>query len=243
MKDGSMTSESDIADGWETSAKAWIATIGERGDFAREFILDPSMFRRIRAGTYHQALDVGCGEGRLCRFLHAIGVDAIGLDPAPSLIEHAAKMDPGGDYRIGSAEEMPFDNESFDLVVSCMSLMSMAKPDKAIAEMVRVLRRSGTLLVANLHSVITAGLGLRREGDVGSRFEATSYFARSAKRVTWSRIDVINWHRPLEDYLQAFLREGLALRSFSEPTPVGADPKLAAPFAQIPHFVVMEWLK
>jgi SAM-dependent methyltransferase len=233
----------DTAGGWENSATAWIAEMGERGDFAREFVLDPVLLRRVGLGTYHKALDVGCGEGRFCRFLHELGIDAVGLDPAPSLIERAKRMDPGGEYHIGFAEQMPFENEAFDLVVTCMSLISVADLDRGIAEMARVLQPSGILLVANLHSLITAGVGPEGEEGISSRFRATSYFDRCAKRVEWGGLDVLNWHRPLADYLQAFLRQGLTLRWFCEPTPVGADPELAEPFNQSPHFVVMEWLK
>ncbi len=236
--------EHDSTGGWEKSAGAWIAAMGERGDFAREFILDPALLGRIEPGAYQNALDVGCGEGRFCRILQQMGIDVTGLDFAPSLLEHAVRMDPSGDYRLGSAEEMPFESESFDLVVSYMSLVSVANPDRAIAEMSRVLRRSGTLLIANLHSFVSAGYGSQGAGDVGTRFGASPYFDRSAKQVTWSGIDIVNWHRPLADYIQAFLEENLALRWFSEPTPIaGADPQIASPFYQVPHFITMEWVK
>jgi SAM-dependent methyltransferase len=229
--------------GWEKSAEAWIAAMGEQGDFARQFILDPALLERIRASRYRNALDVGCGEGRFCRLLRTVGVHATGLDPAPSLLEQAARLDPHGSYLVGAAEELPFESESFDLVVCYMSLLCVADLARASAQIVRVLQPSGTLLIANLHSVVTAGIGLRSGNDIVSRFDNTPYFECVPKQVKWDGIDVLNWHRPLSTYFQTFLEKGLELRWFCEPVPVRADPRLTAPFEQIPHFFIMEWQK
>lgn len=238
-----MTVDIGLAGGWEKSADAWIAAMGTRGDFAREFILDPPLVERVRTGKYRQALDVGCGEGRFCRLLGAMGIQCVGLDPAPSLVNHAVALDPAGEYLVGSAEQLPFQAESFDLVVSYVSLLSIPDLEAGIFEMVRVLRPSGTLLIANLHSIVSAGLATGAEGDVGTRFLSGSYFERRAQRVTWGGIDVLNWHRPLEDYFGALLRTGLTLQWFAEPVPQGADSALASPFHRVPHFVAMEWRK
>ena len=68
-------------DGWKTSAKAWIADMGEQGDYGRRFVLDAPMIARLRRLEGGKALDVGCGEGRFCRILRAEGFDPTGLDP------------------------------------------------------------------------------------------------------------------------------------------------------------------
>lgn len=53
-----------MSDGWDESAAAWIADMGDDGDFGRRFVLDAPMVARVRAGSFEAALDVGCGEGR-----------------------------------------------------------------------------------------------------------------------------------------------------------------------------------
>ena len=60
--------------GWESSAQAWIDSMGERGergDWGRQHVLDPVMMARVASGQFGNALDVGCGEGRFCRMLKA----------------------------------------------------------------------------------------------------------------------------------------------------------------------------
>lgn len=108
---------SNEEDGWQASAKAWIADIGEHGDFGRRYVLDPVMLPRALARSPRKALDVGCGEGRFCRMLKLHGVDVTGIEPTPTLIAAARARDPQGTYLEAVAERLPFDDKSFDLVV------------------------------------------------------------------------------------------------------------------------------
>ena len=129
-----------MADGWTESAQAWIADMGDTGDFGRACVLDRPMLERVAAGSFTEALDVGCGEGRFCRTLQAAGIRTTGIDPTHALIEQARRRDPNGDYRIGQAETLDFPDQSFDLVVSYLSLIDIPDIARAIAEMARVLR-------------------------------------------------------------------------------------------------------
>lgn len=143
--------------GWEQSAAAWIADMGEDGDFGRRFVLDPVMMERARLARPATALDVGCGEGRFCRKLKALGIATTGLDPTQALLDQARKRDPGGDYIDGVAASLPFGGGAFDLVVSYLSLIDIPGIAPAIAEMTRVLKPGGRLLIAN-----DLGLGMAR---------------------------------------------------------------------------------
>ncbi|MEY2884679.1 MAG: hypothetical protein RL490_2403, partial [Pseudomonadota bacterium] len=65
-----------MTNGWAESAAAWIADMGETGDFGRRHVLDAPMQARIAGRGHRTALDVGCGEGRFCRALAASGIAA-----------------------------------------------------------------------------------------------------------------------------------------------------------------------
>jgi ubiquinone/menaquinone biosynthesis C-methylase UbiE len=135
-----------VSNGWKLSAQAWIDSMGERGDWAREHVLDPVMLCRVAEGRFERALDVGYGEGRFCRMLSAAGLAATGIDPTGPLIETARQRDPSGDYRLGGAGELEFEAASFDLVVSYLTLIDIADFRAAIDEMARVLKPGGSLL-------------------------------------------------------------------------------------------------
>ena len=235
-----------MVNGWETSADAWIADIGERGDYAREFILDPPMLARARTGRPGHALDVGCGEGRFCRMLASAGHVATGLDPTRRMIEAATDRG-GGRFVQGRAEAMPFADASFDFVVSYLSLVDIEDIDAALDECRRVLRPGGRLLIANLSGYASA-LPERSEADGWLRSDNTApaceaYHRPRAFWISWRGIRVRNWHRPLQTYLQALLGRGFRLTHFEEPVPVGGPAELAERYTHAPVFVVMEWEK
>jgi SAM-dependent methyltransferase len=234
-----------MTDGWDASAAAWIAAMGQRGDYGRRFVLDAPMLERIGLRAPASALDVGCGEGRFCRMLRARGIRAVGIDPTVALLARARTLDSQGDYRIGRAEALDFPDGTFDLVVSYLTLIDIPDIERAIAEMARVLRPGGALLIANLTSFITASVdGRWKRGEDGEpMFRIDHYLDERASWACWDDIRIKNWHRPLSRYMALLLRQGLILRHFDEPASSGDDSEKDARNARVPWFLIMEWEK
>jgi SAM-dependent methyltransferase len=236
-----------VENGWQSSAHAWIADMGERGDFGRRYVLDPVMLPRAVAGSPKNALDVGCGEGRFCRMLKSHSVDVVGIDPTPALIAAARTRDVRGTYLAARAERLPFRGAAFDLVVSYLSLIDIPDVQAAIPEMARVLRPGGTLLIANLNSFNTACADLGWIKDGGGRrlyYPIDNYLQEQAMWIEYRGIRVLNHHRPLSTYLRALLAAGLVLTHFDEPAPTPDAPASRANgYARAPWFLVMQWLK
>lgn len=207
--------------------------MGDRGDFGRRFVLDSPMLARVADGKFASALDIGCGEGRFCRALTALGIVATGIDPTEALITQAQRRHEDGDYRIASAESLPFVDARFDLVISYLSLIDIPDLPAAISEMTRVLAPGGTLLIANLTSFNTARSG----GAMQTYLE--EFYAWEE----WRGIRVKNWHRPLSRYMTLLLDAGLMLRHFDEPEPTGGDPAKAWRYRKMPWYLIMEWKK
>jgi SAM-dependent methyltransferase len=233
--------------GWDESAGAWIKSLGEHGDFGRRFVLDRPMIERVKASAAKTALDVGCGEGRFCRIMKDLGLNAIGLDPTRSLLDAARASDPDGVYVEGVGETLPFEDSRFDLVVSYLSLIDMPDIRAAIPEMARVLAPGGTLLVANLTGFNTAGDATRWHKDMFGRithFGMDRYLEERETWEAWNGIRIKNHHRPLATYMKLFLGLGLRLTFFDEPEPIETAPsERAAHYRRAPHFLIMEWRK
>lgn len=232
--------------GWSASAAAWIADQADGGDFGRKHVLDRPLLARIDDGAYRRALDVGCGEGRLCRMLRARGVETTGVDPTGPLLDEARRRDPNGDYRAGRAEALDFDDGAFDLVVSCLSLIDIADHRAAIAEMARVLAPGGTLLIANTNSFVSAGAErgwLRTADGALDCYPVDQYLRERSIRSEWRGISVVNHHRPLSSYMQALIGQGLVLAHFDEPVAHSGPEERVAKYQRAPWFVLMEWRK
>ncbi len=235
----------NTSDGWNESATAWLAQIGEDGDYGRKFVLDAPMLARVAGRSFKAALDVGCGEGRFCRMMQAAGIATVGIDPTQELLDHPRALDPNGDYRRQRAESLDVAAASFDLVVSYLSLIDIADLPRAVARMISALRPGGTLLIANLTSFSTASMpdGWTKEPDGTRRFFIDDYLEERAGWVSWRGIRIQNWHRPLATYMTLLLDAGMQLRYFSEPAPTGGDPRKREQYRRVPYFLIMEWQK
>lgn len=97
-------------------------------------------------------LDLGCGPGGLAVELVARLPEAriVGLDLSPSMIERAKRHEAAGGrlrFVVGDAVDLPFEAETFDVVVSTLSLHHWAEPAASLAEIRRVLRPGGFALL------------------------------------------------------------------------------------------------
>ena len=228
---------------WQASAAAWIADMGEHGDFGRRYVLDPIMLPRAISRSPQKALDVGCGEGRFCRMLKQHAIDVTGIDPTPALIAAARARDGDGAYLEAVAERLPFGDGVFDLVVSYLSLIDIPDIQAAIPEMARVLKPGGALLIANLNSFNSACADTGWvKGSAGQRlyYPIDNYLQEHSMWIEYRGIRIINHHRPMSTYLRTLLDSGLLLAYFDEPTPSADAPtSKATNYRRAPWF--LEW--
>ncbi len=100
--------------------------------------------------TGKRVLDVGCGGGMFSEELARLGCRVSGIDPSKESIrvarEHAAEGELDIDYRVGRGEELPFDDETFDIVVCCDVLEHVDDLERVMAQTVRVVQPGGLYL-------------------------------------------------------------------------------------------------
>jgi SAM-dependent methyltransferase len=127
--------------------------------WAYEDLFVPALFRQwapllakaADVGPGKRVLDVACGTGILARELaEQVGASGsvAGLDLMPGMLEVAKQIAPSIKWKQGAAENLPFPNQSFDVVVSQFGLMFFPDRTLALREMLRVLTPGGHLAVA-----------------------------------------------------------------------------------------------
>jgi ubiquinone/menaquinone biosynthesis C-methylase UbiE len=108
-----------------------------------------------------EVLEVAIGTGRNLTFYPA-GVRLTGIDLSPAMLERAreraGELGMEVDLREGDAQDLPFPGGSFDTVVCTLSLCNVPDDRRAVAEMKRVLRPGGRLLLLD-HIRAASGLG------------------------------------------------------------------------------------
>jgi ubiquinone/menaquinone biosynthesis C-methylase UbiE len=105
-----------------------------------------AVFDRVELkGTRY--LDAGCGSGLAAQIAAGRGAMVSGLDAAENLIAIARSRVPGGDFRVGELEELPYRDQSFDLVTGFNSFQFAVRPAAALKEARRVVRSGGLVVV------------------------------------------------------------------------------------------------
>ena len=106
-------------------------------------------YRRERFGDVDgRVLDVACGTGTNFRYLPA-DADLVGIDISPDMLEKAgaqlADLDVDGTLHQMDAQDLDFDDDSFDAVISALSTCTFPDPGAALREMERVCKPGGTI--------------------------------------------------------------------------------------------------
>jgi len=146
------------------------------------------------------ALDAACGTGRHAKYLAQLGHRVIGVDVSPEMLAKARADVPGCDLREGELTSLPVDADSVDLAVCALALEHVADLRAAVAELARVVRPGGRIVLSDLHPTLTAVGGAAFFQDAAGGSGVVRGFA----------------HRH-SDYLRAFKQAGLEVEQCLEP--------------------------
>jgi ubiquinone/menaquinone biosynthesis C-methylase UbiE len=147
---------------WMAGDFGQIAQYSAKG--AEEFV------NRLAISPGMRVLDVACGTGNLAIPAARKGAQVTGVDIATNLLEQArqraATQDLPATFEEGDAEQLPYPDAQFDLVMSMFGAMFAPRPERVSSELARVCRKGGTIAMANWTP----------EGFVGKTFSLTSRY-------------------------------------------------------------------
>jgi ubiquinone/menaquinone biosynthesis C-methylase UbiE len=137
--------------------KAKQQQIWSSGDYGRIAWITVPLARELaeavelRPGA--RVLDVACGTGHVALEAARLLCDVTGIDYVPELVDVARRRAEAegleADFEVADAEALPFDDDSFDFVVSAIGVMFSADHDRAAAELVRTCRPGGRIGLAS----------------------------------------------------------------------------------------------
>jgi len=112
------------------------------------------MIDMLKPSSGDSVLDIGCGTGANLLYLLELGVQATGLDPSPYMLDIASQnLGNRADFHRGYAEDLPFDDNSFNYATFMTTLEFVENPQKAIEEACRVAKDRIFLGVLNKYAL------------------------------------------------------------------------------------------
>jgi len=130
---------------WETAGKAWGAGANDWACLFEHYSHDvlAAILQRSAVGADTHLLDIACGSGWALRHAEGMGTTTAGIDAAPALIDIARERVPNSDLRVGSMFDLPWADDSFDVVTSINGIWGGCEP--ALVEAFRVLKPGGEI--------------------------------------------------------------------------------------------------
>lgn len=216
-----MTAFSNVYD--DAARAAAYATLGFPGTYHLAFRDIPALVAEHVRGS--AALDFGCGTGRSTRFLKGLGLDAVGIDIAGSMVELASKADPAGTYiLVGDGDYRALEPRRFDLILSAFAFDNIpgaAHRARLLRGLARLLRPDGRILILGSTpeiywhewaSFTTAAFPENRQAKSGETVRIVMKDVPDSRPV----VDLV-WYA--EDYARLFHDAGLAV--VAEHRPLG----------------------
>ena len=98
-----------------------------------------------------KVLDLCCGDGYDAKYYKEKGASVYGIDASKGLINIAKEHYPDIDFKVGFAENLPYEDSLFDAVLSKYAIMTSADMDPIFEEVYRVLKKGGTFVYLVTH--------------------------------------------------------------------------------------------
>jgi ubiquinone/menaquinone biosynthesis C-methylase UbiE len=178
----------------------------------------PAMLALAGDVTGRRILDAGCGSGPLFAELRDRGAIMTGFDKSAGMLEQARqRLGDDADLRVADlGSPLPFPDDTFDDVTASLVLHYLQDWGPALAELRRVLKPGGRLILSVDHPFANTLMHL----EAGRKAD---YFATANWTEEWTlggqTIPMSFWHRPLHAMTEAFTAAGFRIAVISEPAP------------------------
>jgi ubiquinone/menaquinone biosynthesis C-methylase UbiE len=229
MPDSVNTSAAPAAD-YDGFAAAY-STSNESNLF-NAYYCRPEMIRLAGDVEGLEVLDAGCGSGPLMEAMRSKGATVSGFDLSSAMVE-LARQRLGEDAAVRVANlgaALPYPDDAFDVVVASLSLHYVEDWVSALAELRRVLRPGGRLIVSIIHPTVYAIVYPEADYFALTQYSEDYDFGEGKVWMTY-------WHRPLQDVINSFIDAGFAIRAVTEPPPAPDTPVELLPHADGRSFI------
>jgi SAM-dependent methyltransferase len=196
---------------YDSFAKAYSAE--NESNLFNAYYERPEMLRLVGDVSGSRVLDAGCGSGPLTAALRDAGADVTGLDVSAAMVDLAReRLGEDADLHVADlGAPLPFADDEFDHVIASLVLHYLEDWSGPLAELHRVLKPGGRLLLSVNHPVIFPVV--YPEADYFAVTKYSEDYLMDGQTV-WLTF----WHRPLHAMTDAFAAAGFRVTAISEPS-------------------------
>ncbi|WP_377641342.1 class I SAM-dependent methyltransferase [Oryzobacter terrae] len=189
------------------------------GGLFNAYYARPEILRLAGDVSGRRVLDAGCGSGPLTESLRDRGALVTGVDVSAAMVDLAReRLGDDADLRVADlAAPLPFPDASFDDVVASLVLHYLEDWSGPLAELRRVLRPGGRLLLCVNHPAAYAIVYPEADYFAVTRYSEDYVFDGQTVWLTF-------WHRPLHTMADSFSAAGFRISTISEPPPAPDTP-------------------
>jgi 2-polyprenyl-3-methyl-5-hydroxy-6-metoxy-1,4-benzoquinol methylase len=203
--------EERLIDSWNNNAKSWTRVIREKQIESRVLVTDLAILETVIELNPKTFLDVGCGEGWLCRELFSKGIEGWGVDASADLIE-AARHEGDSRFLVSLYSDLTShrfgDTVHFSCLICNFSILGQRDLAQIASAGLCLLEDRGKIIVQTLHPIIACG-------------EAA--YADGWRETSWQGIGDEAFHpapwyfRTVESWIEGFHAENYRLLNLREP--------------------------
>lgn len=248
---------------WGKVAQWYDKYLEKGGDTYHEKVVHPNLLRMLGDVKGKQVLDLACGQGNFSRMLANKGANVTGVDLGKELIELAEKRNKDYKFKIhyfhGSSGDLYMVKDGTkDIAVCVLALQNIEKLSETIKEVARVLKKGGKFLAVLNHPAFRNPRHAHWEYDEHEKIQyrrIDEYLSESKIKIDMTpgshkdKKFTVSFHRPLQVYVKAFGKHGLAvtrLEEWESHKESGDGPRKAAEDKsrrEIPLFMALELTK
>ncbi|WP_172280118.1 class I SAM-dependent methyltransferase [Chryseobacterium sp. LAM-KRS1] len=175
--------------------------------------------------TEKNVLDLGCGFGWHCRYAIEQGAKSvIGIDLSEKMLEKAREINKlkGIEYFRSALEEVTYPNQTFDVILSSLTLHYVESFDTIAQNIYKWLKPGGQFVFSVEHPVFTAEGTQDWSYDTHGEkqhWPVDNYFIEGRRNTTFLGENVVKYHRTLTTYISCLLNSGFKLKKVVEAQP------------------------
>lgn len=163
-----------------------------------------------------KVLDLGCGSGYDLSRVKAKGALIYGIDGSKEMVKIARQNNPDGVIEVGHFDEIPFADNSFDLVISKWALQTASLIDPIYEEIVRILKRKGKMIILACHPI---------RQFIEKKKQPKDYFKKEIVKSVFfdGQITALEPSHTMNEYLSPFFFNHFILEAFEEGFDLAAE--------------------